>query len=189
MYRRIDIITCMSPVNSPHKASDAEFWCLLICALINGWVNTREAGDLRRHRVHYDVTVMTITIHVTHYNDVIMGTIASQITSLTIVYSIVYSDADQTKHQSSASLAFVRGIHRGPVNSPHKWSVTRKMFPFDDVIMGQISGSDHRNTKECREKPIRRELGYVIRNTSVPTKEYWSAEATNHLWFQSKLYN
>ena len=57
------------------------------------------------------------------------------ITSLTIVYSIVYPDADQRKHQSSASLAFVRGIHRGPVNSPHKWPVTRKMFPFDDVIM------------------------------------------------------
>ena len=64
-----------------------------------------------------------------------MGLIASQITSLTIVYSIIYSDADQRKHQSSASLAFVRGIHRGPVNSPHKWPVTRKMFPFDDVIM------------------------------------------------------
>ena len=62
-------------------------------------------------------------------------TIASQITSLTIVYSTVYSDADQRKHQSSASLAFVRGIHRWPVNSPQKWPVTRKMFPFDDVIM------------------------------------------------------
>ena len=70
-----------------------------------------------------------------HYDDVIMTTMASQITSLTIVYSIVYSDADQRKHQSSASLAFVWGIHRGPVNSPHKWPVTRKMFPFDDVIM------------------------------------------------------
>ena len=70
-----------------------------------------------------------------HYGDVIMGTITSQITSLTIVYLTVYSDADHTKHQSSASLAFVRGIHRGPVNSPHKWAVTRKMFPFDDVIM------------------------------------------------------
>ena len=64
-----------------------------------------------------------------------MGAIASQNTSLTIVYSIIYSDADQRKHQSSASLAFVRGIHRGPVNSPHKWPVMRKMFPFDDVIM------------------------------------------------------
>ena len=46
-----------------------------------------------------------------------------------------YSGTDQRKHQSSASLAFVRGIHRRPVNSPHKWPVTRKMFPFDDVIM------------------------------------------------------
>ena len=71
----------------------------------------------------------------THYNDDIMSAIASQIASLTIVYAIVYSDADQRKHQSSASLAFVRGIRRGPVNSPHKWPVTRKMFPFDYVIM------------------------------------------------------
>ena len=70
-----------------------------------------------------------------HYTDVIMGAIASQITSLTIVYSAVYSDADQRKHQSSASLAFVWWIHRGPVNSPHKWPATRKMFPFDDVIV------------------------------------------------------
>ena len=52
-----------------------------------------------------------------HYNAVIMGVIAYQVTSLTIVYSTVYSDADQRKHQSSALLAFVRGIHRGPVNS------------------------------------------------------------------------
>ena len=64
-----------------------------------------------------------------------MGLIASQITSLMNVYSTVYSDADQRKYQSSASLAFVRGIHRGPVNSPHKLPVTRKMFSFDDVIM------------------------------------------------------
>ena len=70
-----------------------------------------------------------------HYGDVIMGAIASQITSLAIVYLTVYSGADQRKHQSSASLAFVRGIHRWPVNSPHKWPVTRKMFLFDDVIM------------------------------------------------------
>ena len=59
----------------------------------------------------------------THYNDVILGAMASQITSLTIVYSTVYSDTDQRKHQSSASLAFVRGIHRSPVNSPHKWPI------------------------------------------------------------------
>ena len=69
------------------------------------------------------------------YSDVIMGAMASQITSLTIVYSTVYSGADQRKHQSSASRAFLRGIYRWPVNSPHKWPVTRKKFPFDDVIM------------------------------------------------------
>ena len=64
-----------------------------------------------------------------------MSEMASQITSLTIVYSSVYSGTDQRKQQSSVSLAFVRGINRGPVNSPHKGPVTRKMFPFDDVIM------------------------------------------------------
>ena len=57
-----------------------------------------------------------------------MGTMASQITSLTIVYSTLYSGADQRKHQSSASLAFLRGIHQGPVNSTHKWPVTWKCF-------------------------------------------------------------
>ena len=82
-----------------------------------------------------------------HYSDVIMGAMASQITSLTIVYSTVYSGADQRKHQSSASLAFVRGIHRWSVNSPHKWSVTWKMFPFDYVIMTIKSGIF---TNHCR---------------------------------------
>ena len=76
-----------------------------------------------------------------HYDDVIMTMLASQITSLTVVYSSVYSGVNQRKHQSSASLAFVREIHRGPVNFPHKWLVTRKMFPFDDVIM---RGQKHR---------------------------------------------
>ena len=66
-----------------------------------------------------------------HYYDVIVGAITSLITSLLIVYSTVYSDTDQRKHQSSTPLAFVWGIHRGP----HKWQVMRKMFPFDDVIM------------------------------------------------------
>ena len=75
-------------------------------------------------------------------HDVIMGAITSQITNLMIVYSTVYSDADQKKHQSFVSLAFVRGIQRGLVNSPHKWPVTRKMFPFHNVIMLiRISGT------------------------------------------------
>ena len=65
---------------------------------------------------------------VNHYSDAIMGTMASQITSLMIVYSAVYSGTYQRKHQGSASLSFVRGIHRWPVNSPHKGPVTRKKF-------------------------------------------------------------
>ena len=64
-----------------------------------------------------------------------MGTMASQITSLTVVYSTIYSGADQRKHQSSASLAFEQGIHWWPVHFSHKWPVLRKMLPFDDVIM------------------------------------------------------
>ena len=78
-----------------------------------------------------------INLITSHYGDVTMSAMASQITRLTIVYSIVYSD--QRKHQSSASLAFVRGIDRSPVNSPHKRPETRKMLPFDDVIMQFIA--------------------------------------------------
>ena len=55
-------------------------------------------------------------------HDVITGAMVSQITRLTIVYSAVYLGTDQGKHQSFASLVFVRGIHRWPVNSPHKWA-------------------------------------------------------------------
>ena len=64
-----------------------------------------------------------------------MGALASEITSLTIVYSAVYSGADQRKHESSTSLAFVRGMHLWPVNFPDKGPITWKIFPFDDVIM------------------------------------------------------
>ena len=48
-----------SPMNSPHKGqSRGALMFSLICARINGWVNNREAGDLRRHRAHYEVIVM-----------------------------------------------------------------------------------------------------------------------------------
>ena len=70
-----------------------------------------------------------------HNSDVIMSAMASQITSLTTVYRAVYSGTDQRKHQSSTFLALVRGIHQWLVNSPQKGPVTRKMFPFDDVII------------------------------------------------------
>ena len=70
-----------------------------------------------------------------HCNDNIMSTMASQITSLTIVYSTVYSGTDQRNYQSPPSLSFVPGIHRLLVNFPHKEPVTRKLFPIDDIIM------------------------------------------------------
>ena len=103
------------------------------------------------------ITLSLCQIYQSHYSDVIMGAMASQITSLTIVCSTVYSGADQRKHQSSASLAFVLGIHRGPVNSPYKWPVTRKMIPFDDVIMkywpvsGKILSTKFGNHTLCGE--------------------------------------
>ena len=86
------------------------------------------------------VNIPYCEVMVLHYNDIMMGATVFQITRLTIVYSTVYSGTDQRKHQSSMSLAFVWGIHPWPLNSPHKGPVTRKMFPFDDVIMGNVSG-------------------------------------------------
>ena len=112
-----------------------------IC-IIYHWGGTWNTSQWKR-RTHLfyivnDVAADSLTTWgavVSHYGDVMMNAMASQITRLTIVCSTVYSGAGQRKHQSSASLAFVRGIHRWPVNSPHKGPVTRKMCPFDDVIM------------------------------------------------------
>ena len=130
-----------------------------------------------------------------HYNDVIMSAMASQITSLAIVYSIVYSGADKRKHQGSASLAFVRGIHRWPGNSPHKGPVTRKMFPFDDVIMttgkrkvrisyicreridANLTVASREISKECRCKVYKESLFFHRFSFSIARPErflYWS---------------
>ena len=97
------------------------------------------------HWEQWVVMMATLSSQVTshfqnqHYSDVIMGVMMSQVTSLTTVYST----ADQRKHQSSTSLAFVQGIHLSPVNSPHKWPVMRKMFPFNDVIMNNDKVPQH----------------------------------------------
>ena len=91
-------------------------------------------------RTRSKFSILTIDFHwcfiiFIHYNDVIMSAMTSQITGVSIVCSTLGSNTDQRKHLSSASLAFVRGIHRWPVNSLHKWPVTRRRFPLDDVIM------------------------------------------------------
>ena len=78
-------------------------------------LNKRLSKQSRRNHAHFDVIVMLLQKYeklFSHYCDVIMGTMASQITSLKIFNLTVYSDADQRAHESSASLAFVRGIHR-----------------------------------------------------------------------------
>ena len=94
--------------------------------------------DARSHGISSEAIDLYDKLY--QYDNVIMNTMASQITSITVVYSIVYSDADQRKHQSSASLAFVWGIHRDRWIPPHKRPVTRKKFPFDDVIMLAFEG-------------------------------------------------
>ena len=86
---------------------------------------------------------------VQRYSDVIKNTMSSQITGVSIVCSSVCSGVGQRKHQSSTSLAFVRGNHRWPVDSPNKGPVTRKVFPFDDVIMG-YSPHNKCNTAQTR---------------------------------------
>ena len=108
-----------------------------------------------------------------------MSTMASQITSFTIVYSTVYSGTDQRKHQSSASLAFVRGIHLSPVNSPHKGPVTRKMFPFDEVIMtGLIGPLSEATMNDTNDTPVTICLKAVARH--LPVYPYLSSLQWHH---------
>ena len=96
----------------------------------------RLLAQLSTHCFFYQrQTVRIWNITITSFQSRHNGRDSLSITSLTILYSTVYSGADQRKHHSSASLVIVRGMHRWPVNSPHKWPVTRKIFPFDDVIM------------------------------------------------------
>ena len=102
------------PVDSPHKGSVM-------------WKESR-VSIIMQHKLS----------HAHHYSDVIMSAMASQITRVSMVYSSVGSSADQRKYQSSSSLAFVWGNHWWPVDSPHKGPVTRKMFPFDDIVMYSV---------------------------------------------------
>ena len=123
-----------------------------------------------------------------HYNDVVMGSMASQITSLTIVYSAVYSGADQRKHQSSASLAFVslvNSLHKRASNTCTKGPVTRKMFPFDDVIMSYlyISVPFHVLTSVPCERPQHLGLDdWMMFHHKDQHKDHHSIINTKWLW-------
>ena len=94
-----------------------------------------EAGFTALFPVGRELRKVWHVIYDLNYSDVIMSEVAYQITGVAIVYSTVCSGTDQTKYQSSVSLDFMRGIHRGPVNSPQKSPVAWKVFSFDDVIM------------------------------------------------------
>ena len=126
-------------------------------------------STLRHLPIIYFTHISNMSILI-HYGDVIMGAIASQITSLTIVYPTVYSDTDQRKHQSSASLAFVRGNFTGdrwifPAQRP----VTRRMFPLDDVIMEQYLASNiHMNCALCVYHWSLSPTSLLINHTVVP---------------------
>ena len=137
--RHLSLLVVFSHVSMPsaHTAlirpTRHRFFTKLLFFKRHWWV-TNDRNPMKWNIVDFGHLSYVMHQH-EHYSDVIMATITSQITSLTIVYSIVYADADQRKHQSSASLAFRRGTHRGPVSFPHKRPVLRKMFPFDDIIM------------------------------------------------------
>ena len=89
-------------------------------------MNHYEVTAFHFHRSSSERTRRMDILYINHYSDVIMGPIPSQITSLTIIHSTAYSGADQRNHQS-----------------PHKWPVTRKMFPCDDFIMNEINSSSN----------------------------------------------
>ena len=113
------------------------------CLFLPIWSNEIYSVIQFMGKICYQIKFLTMPWHYVrlehmipwHYTDVIICAMASQITSPKIVYSTVCSGWDKRKHQSSASLTFVMVIHRSPANSTHKGPVSRKMFPFDDVIM------------------------------------------------------
>ena len=115
------------------------------------------------------------------WNYVIMGAMASHITSLTIVYSTVYSGADERKHQSPASLAFVWGIHRWPVNSTHKGPVTRKMFPLDDVIMNNKIIKKYALLTVCEENPAMNRWTWLFKTLLLQIK-IWPRKRNKRLF-------
>ena len=101
-------------------------WYGLYTLILQDHITSTASGVTQVYRPIQNTT----KVWAMHYIDVIMTTMASQITSLTVVYSTVYSDADQRKHQSSASLAFVWGIHRDWWIPRTKGQLRGKCFHF-----------------------------------------------------------
>ena len=112
--------------------------------------------------LYYFITGTVCIQHIKVTSYWIMSTVASQIIGVSIVYSTVCSGLDKKKHQRYASLAFVRGIHRWPVHSPYKGAVTRKMFPFDDIIMIRGTWGTDRSLPTFRKQHIHMYMRTVL---------------------------
>ena len=111
-----------------------------------------------------------------------------------IVCSTVFSCVDELMHQSSVSLAFVRGIHRGPVNSPHKWLVMRRMFhlmtsscetQLQTILVGNVSTIQGRSIKtssiQWEKKPKWTQRPYKQNLYRLPLLLYWCSHWVSHL--------
>ena len=105
---------------------------------------------------------------------------ASQINTISIVYWAICSGAGQRKHQNSASLAFVRGIHQWLVNSPHKRPVIRKMFPFDDIVMWCLASISHslitKPIHSNQRRPLPIDLLWDLDTCSMEINRNWEEE-------------
>ena len=118
---------------------------MLLAVLINHgnfevWLESHTSGHRGGKSVSFPPVYARLTAANTELRPYILSALhcdnsLEMVSQMAMVCSTVCSSADQRKHHSSASLAFGRGIHRWPVNSPDKGPVIRKMFPLDDVIM------------------------------------------------------
>ena len=123
-----------------------------------------------------------------HYSDVIMGIVASQVTSISVVCLTVCSSTDQRKHQSSTSLTFVRGIHHWLVNSPQKGSVMPKMFPFDDVVMWSRKHLSWRHVQEKLYIPAIRTIDNGLATKQLVTQtHFFLYSGKEHWWIDGSL--
>ena len=117
-----------------HLWIETHVYMLGVCQTFGGLISFNSVLAPHFHR---DTRILknTSSRNPWYYINVIMSAMASQISSPSIVYANVCSGADHRKHKNYASLSCVKGIQPWPVNSPHKGPVTRKMVPFDDIIM------------------------------------------------------
>ena len=112
-----------SPVNSPHKGQwRGALMFSLICARINGWVNNGEAGDLRRHRAHYDVIVMYRIQQITSTRQSIQWFCPAH----SFILSLINHPSSQSRHKQHPSTKDVTNHHYDVI----KWKPFPRCWPF-----------------------------------------------------------